>query len=243
MSRRHKHNTAPSSTNPAKLAFFSFLFLILIGVYLSYTRSRSPKHLINTNYKGNNWRTDQTLKVRPVVATEFGSCELHTVKSEAGDVIEDWLWWDEKDQVNVLVHLAEPDRFLMLRQKKYGLVGESLATVGGLVESSETPLEAAKRELSEELGLQSEQWISLGKFRISSVRGGGYLNSFIALDSHATPGSENFKPSGDLEAQHSVHMNKENLMEAVMNGQIQEVKWTATVALGLEWFSQNRVVK
>jgi hypothetical protein len=41
----------------------------------------------------------QTLAAYPVVSTPFGVCEMHTVLGEEGQVINDWLWFDEKDQV------------------------------------------------------------------------------------------------------------------------------------------------
>ncbi|TFJ80327.1 hypothetical protein NSK_008332 [Nannochloropsis salina CCMP1776] len=107
-------------------------------------------------------------EVVPVVSTSFGVCEIHKVKAEDGSVLDGWLWFDEKDQINVLVRLeaeagtgagegmtgGEEDRkFLVFEQKKYGYQGLSLAPIGGLVEPGEDALMAAKRELLEEAGL------------------------------------------------------------------------------------------
>ena len=46
-------------------------------------------------------------------------------------------------------------------QEKYGFVGSSLAPVGGYIEADELPLLAAKREVLEELGLASPDWVPL----------------------------------------------------------------------------------
>lgn len=44
-------------------------------------------------------------------------------------MLSDWLWFDEKDQVNILAHLAptkghEEGGFLVFRTRKYGLQGQ-----------------------------------------------------------------------------------------------------------------------
>lgn len=39
---------------------------------------------------------------------------------------------------------------------------DSLETVSGAIDAGETPLEAAKRELQEEIGMVAEEWIDLG---------------------------------------------------------------------------------
>mmetsp|Transcript_15813 Transcript_15813/g.20886 ORF Transcript_15813/g.20886 Transcript_15813/m.20886 type:complete len:248 (+) Transcript_15813:105-848(+) len=243
--RKADKKFAPSSTQPMKLFLFTAVFLIGIALYVLSARyfTGSGKTAIGTKlYKGSKWRTEQTVKARPVVATEFGSCEMHTVRTEDGKLVHDWLWWDEYDQVNVIVHMADGNDFTMFRQRKYGLEGDTIAPVGGLINPDETPLQAAQRELREELGYESSNWVSLGRFRTSSTRGGGFLNAFLALDSKFVDGvtKENFKDANDLEAHEQIRMNQEGLRQAMMAGEIQEVKWTATVALALEWLRKNR---
>jgi ADP-ribose pyrophosphatase len=45
---------------------------------------------------------------------------------------------------------------------RYAVERESVEVVSGGVEVGETPLEAAKRELREELGLEAREWVDLG---------------------------------------------------------------------------------
>ena len=86
-------------------------------------------------------------------------------------VIDDWLWTDERSHVNILVHLKKEDKFLLFHQKKYGLKEAKYAAVGGLFNAGDTPEGCAKRELLEETGLEAEQMINLGAYRVQVNRG------------------------------------------------------------------------
>ncbi len=88
-----------------------------------------------------------------VTSTPFARFEIHKVKTESGAIVNDWLWTDERSHVNILVHLKDSNKYLLARQKKYGLDREYLALVGGLFNEGETAIECAKRELLEETGL------------------------------------------------------------------------------------------
>lgn len=50
----------------------------------------------------------------------------------------------------------------LVSEYKYGIERESLEVMSGALASGETPLEAAQRELKEELGLTASQWDDLG---------------------------------------------------------------------------------
>lgn len=44
----------------------------------------------------------------------------------------------------------------------YAIEQDSVETISGAIDDGEKPLEAAKRELEEELGIKAEEWIELG---------------------------------------------------------------------------------
>eukprot|EP01045_Picozoa_sp_COSAG04_P007345 COSAG04_NODE_382_length_15412_cov_4.959992_7_plen_236_part_00 len=185
-------------------------------------------------YTGAQWvKPNQTLHYRTVVETPWARVQLHTVRSESGDrTFTDWLWVDERDHINVLAQLSSSGKFPLWRQSKYGLAGTSLAPTGGFINEGESPLEAAVRELNEELGLRSDSWHPLGAYRTAVNRGGGTLHSFLALDAvPVAPGTR--QVSDDAERQDKVELSQEELLEAVLAGAFVEVKWTATVALSL----------
>lgn len=67
-----------------------------------------------------------------------------------------------KPGVSVLA-LHDNGEVTLVREWKYALERPSLEVVSGGVESGEDPLEAARRELREEAGLEAEEWIPLGR--------------------------------------------------------------------------------
>ena len=63
----------------------------------------------------------------------------------------------------------DSDRYVYLtRQFRYALGKESIEVVCGALESDEPPLEAAQREIQEELGIKADEWIELGFFHIDT---------------------------------------------------------------------------
>ena len=118
----------------------------------------------------------------------------------------------------------------MLRQEKYAYSGSSLATIGGLMEDEETPLQAAQRELSEETGLSCTGWKSLGQYVVSANRGAGHTNPFLATGCHQISAGANDKY--ELE-RNTVRLNRSAILSALDNQEVKEVKWAATIALAL----------
>jgi 8-oxo-dGTP pyrophosphatase MutT (NUDIX family) len=67
-----------------------------------------------------------------------------------------------KDSVAVLV-LDENDQLILTKQFRYALGKDNIEVAAGTVEN-ESPLEAARREIKEELGIIAEDWRELGTF-------------------------------------------------------------------------------
>jgi 8-oxo-dGTP pyrophosphatase MutT (NUDIX family) len=63
---------------------------------------------------------------------------------------------EERDHINAVVYTKE-NKFLLFRQHKYAIPGEMLSPVGGYINNKESPFEAARREVLEELGVGSKQ--------------------------------------------------------------------------------------
>jgi 8-oxo-dGTP pyrophosphatase MutT (NUDIX family) len=61
-----------------------------------------------------------------------------------------------------VVALTDNNEIYLVSEYKYGIKRESLEVISGAIEAGETPLDAAKRELVEELGIIANQWTDLG---------------------------------------------------------------------------------
>ena len=206
------------------------------------------------HYQGNGqqyWKKGVTLSVRTLWETPFARFQIHSVQLEGSGsrIIDDWLWFDECDNVNILVQSAGKDEFLVLEQTKYAIEGKTYAVIGGLIEAERDQndsLTAAKRELMEELHMEARRWTFLGSFVAAANRGGGKTYVYLAQDATplpvvASPGSAGSRrpdepegiAEGELERQNVLRLSRAELLEALMNGKFQEIKWTATVALAL----------
>lgn len=149
-----------------------------------------------------------------------------------GQVISDWMWVNVPDMVNVLVHEDATKSWLLFWMSKYGLNGSSFAPVGGYVERGETPLEAARREVFEELGMKVTEIASLGSFRTDANRGFGTYHAFVAL--HGQP-VEGHVRTGDLENAVITRHSIEELGRLLATNGFKEVKWSNTVALAVQF--------
>ncbi len=66
-----------------------------------------------------------------------------------------------KDGVSVLA-IDDENYAYLTKEFHYAIGRDSIEVASGGIESDETPLEAAKRELKEELGIEAQEWIDLG---------------------------------------------------------------------------------
>jgi 8-oxo-dGTP pyrophosphatase MutT (NUDIX family) len=79
-------------------------------------------------------------------------------------------------------------------------------------------------------------WIFLGRYRTAANRGGGFIYEYLlknAIPLVPNGGTAQYLSEGDDESQSLLYLTQDQLMEMVMNGRFQEVKWTAGIALAL----------
>ena len=67
-----------------------------------------------------------------------------------------------KPGVTVLAMDDDDDNVYLTEEFHYGVGRITIEAVSGGIEADERPLETAKRELREELGIEAEEWIDLG---------------------------------------------------------------------------------
>ena len=180
----------------------------------------------------NSWKTIDSrtvLDLSPRLVVQ-----LHTVQLPDGQTIPDWSWIITPDYVNVLA-VTDAGLFLCFTQTKYAFQGTSLAPIGGYVSSGENPLDAAKRELLEEAGYSSDEWLGLGSFCVDGNRGAGNAHLFLATNCHCV--QEPSEP--DLEEQVLRLLPRREVASALLAGQFKALSWSATVALALLHSSES----
>jgi len=154
--------------------------------------------------------------------------EHHTVELPDGRVISEWPWVKTPDYVNV-VAVTEDDKFLCFRQVKYGIEGVTLSIVGGYINEGEEPLAAAQRELLEETGYESPDWLSLGSYLVDPNRGIATGHLFLARAvRYITP-----RDADDLEEQEMIILTRKQVEAALERGEIKVLAWAAAVAFAL----------
>ncbi|NWJ48842.1 MAG: NUDIX hydrolase [Chloroflexi bacterium] len=173
-----------------------------------------------------NWKTIAREKV--LERGKFLTVEDHTVELPDGRTIPQWPWVITPDFVNVLA-VTEDGQFLCFRQTKYAVEGITLATVGGYIEPGEDPLLAAKRELLEEMGYESRDWVSLGKYIVDGNRGAGSAHLYLARNARFSGKAE----SDDLEELELIYLNREEIADALVSGEFKLLSWSLTVSLSL----------
>ncbi len=173
-----------------------------------------------------SWKTKSrqtVLEQRPWLVVEN-----HTVELPDGRLIPDWPWIITPDYVNV-VALTEDKRFLCFRQVKYGLEGTTLGIVGGFVEEREAPIQAARRELLEETGYESEDWVPLGSYRVDPNRGVAIGHLYLAQQArYVTP-----RNADDLEEQEILLLTHTEMETALERGEFKVLAWAAAIAFAL----------
>lgn len=177
----------------------------------------------------------QTLSRTPLLTLgKFLTVESHTVKLPDGQVIPDWAWLTIPSAAIVLPCTPE-GRFLVFRQTKYAVEGTSLAPVGGMLEPDESPQDAAKRELLEEMGCEAEDWVNLGSYILDPNRGIATMHLFLALNARqvAVPDSD------DLEDQEMLSLSREELQTALSAGEFKILAWAACVSMALGYLDSS----
>ena len=154
--------------------------------------------------------------------------EYHEVELPDGRIIPDWTWIKTPDYINVVLE-TESGRFLCFRQRKYAVAEPMLALVGGYIKPGEAPLAAAQREVREETGYISDNWLDLGTYVVDPNRGVATGHLFLAR------GARKVYPidSDDLEEQEIMLLKRDELKSALAQGEFKILAWAAAVAFAL----------
>ncbi|MBN1230890.1 MAG: NUDIX hydrolase [Anaerolineales bacterium] len=161
---------------------------------------------------------------------KFLKVENHVIQLPNGKLVGDWGWVITPDFVNILTCTSEKE-LLIFRQGKYGYHGLGYAPAGGYIEPGEDPLSAAQRELLEEMGYRSSNWVHLYSGIMDPNRGVATGHLFLALEAEYAGNI----PSDDLEEQELIRVTQDQAAEFLANGEFKVLAWALNIALGLEY--------
>jgi 8-oxo-dGTP pyrophosphatase MutT (NUDIX family) len=130
----------------------------------------------------------------------------------------------------------DDERFVYLtKQFRYAIERDDLEVVSGAVEEGEEPLEAARREAKEELGIEAADWTDLG--RIESDTSITNSTAFLFLARKLTFGEPAREGTEQIE---TVKMKLGEALEKVMNGEITHGQTVALILKADQYLSNRK---
>jgi ADP-ribose pyrophosphatase len=143
-----------------------------------------------------------------------------------GRIVEGYLRLESPSYV-MIVPVDRENRFGLVRSYKRGVDTIDIQPPAGIIEVDEPPLDAAKRELLEELGCTAHEWHTLGSYVLGGNFGGGPAHIFLAADCEQVQAPD----AGDLEEQQVIWLSPAEVKQRWMAGKFQQLGSVA--ALGL----------
>ena len=152
--------------------------------------------------------------------------EKQVVKLPDGRQIDDYHWLQMPNYC-VVVPLTTERKVVTLQAYRHGIGKVTSSLPGGLIDEGELPLIAAKRELLEETGYQSDNWQTMGSYVPHGNYGCGRVHLFRATDTRKVCEPN----SGDLEQMNIQVIDIETIFNWINCGQIESLASVATILL------------
>jgi ADP-ribose pyrophosphatase len=119
------------------------------------------------------------IRTRSTQSYRVFAVRTDTVRSPRTSLEHDFFIIESNDWVNI-IPLTDDDQVVMVRQYRHGSTEVTLEIPGGLVDMSESPEEAAARELLEETGFQAKEWVKIGRVNPNPAIFDNHCYTFLA---------------------------------------------------------------
>jgi ADP-ribose pyrophosphatase len=170
----------------------------------------------------------KVVKSQQVVDNPYTQVFMQSLELPDGRLIEDWPIIQTLDYVNALV-LNDAGEAMILEGYKHGLGRSSWQVVGGYLEPDEQPLAAIQRELLEETGYASEDWVHLGSFIVDANRRVGEGHFYLARNARKMTESNH----DDLEYFDLCWVSLDRLKVALQDGRVGVLSYAINISLAL----------
>lgn len=158
----------------------------------------------------------QTLSTRSVVdLPPWFSVVRDSVKLPSGRVVDDYYRIVAPDYA-IVCAVRVDGRIIMERHYKQCLGKFLLTCPAGGVEITESPLQAAQRELLEETGYRARAWTAMGSFTVDGTRGICDAHLFLAEQTEQVSAPE----VSDTEEFELVFLDRNSIADAILDGGI-----------------------
>jgi ADP-ribose pyrophosphatase len=135
------------------------------------------------------------------------------------------------DWCNV-IPITSDNQLVMIRLQRFGIDAQSLEIPGGLIDPGEEPIAAAKRELREESGYESDDIKPLGVVHANPALQPTKLHMFVARNCRPAEGGQSLDELEDCEV---VLVPFDRVDDLFRNGEITHAMiWTAFHALRIQ---------
>ncbi len=121
-----------------------------------------------------------------VESKQIADCRVFTVREDLCERASDgtqssFFVTENPDWVNVIA-LTNKDEIVLIEQFRHGIEETILEIPGGMVDENESAETAARRELLEETGYSSKEFVALGKSRPNPAIQNNWIHHFAAFD-------------------------------------------------------------
>jgi ADP-ribose pyrophosphatase len=159
-------------------------------------------------------------------ASPYLKVRVETIELPDGRCIPDYYQLEMPSFACIFAETPE-GRIIVYRQYRHGPRRVGLVFPGGHPEPNEAPQDAARRELFEETGFESDVWTYLGGYMVNSNQGGAVSHMFhaTACRGTATPRSD------DLEETEIMLLSRDELLAAIGRGEIHLLTQIALVSM------------
>ena len=127
-----------------------------------------------------------------------------------------------------LLPITKAGEVILVSQYRIGAQGFLLELPAGVMDSGESPLESARRELREETGQDSDMLVPLGGFYMVPGYSNEHMSAFLALELHPAPLAQDEDEFLELSRQPVAEVYR-----MLWSKQIQDGKTIATLMLAL----------